>query len=315
MKIVITGALGLIGQNLAHIIRKNGLDAHLTSIDWLKAPHSNETKLFDAHISACFASPTALDAYRDADVIIHLAASVSVQDSVDQPLETFHNNATKVLAMMEFLRTNALSPRIIFASTGGAIVGDFDGPIDETTPAHPKSPYGASKLAAEAILDSFSRSYGFSCASLRFSNVYGPRGPRAQNVISLFCKTALDTGTLCITGDGKQTRDFIFAEDICDAIVAFITSEQTGVFQLGTEIATSINELAEIYREAFPATSLTITHVEGLSAEVRHNVSNTQKIRTTMGFNPKTPLKDGVLETLDWYRINYDSLTANRAER
>ncbi len=315
MKIVITGALGLIGQNLAHIIRKSEVEAKLTSVDWLSNPPQSETEIFDEHISACFASPVALEAYLDADVIIHLAASVSVQESVDQPLETFHNNATKVLTLMEFLRGNDLSPRIIFASTGGAIVGDFDGPIDETTPAHPKSPYGASKLAAEAILDSFSRSYGFSCASLRFSNVYGPRGTRAKNVISLFCESALGTGTLRITGDGEQTRDFIFSEDICEAILAFITSDHSGVFQLGTEIATSINELAEIYRGAFPGAPLTVSHVDGLPAEVRHNVSNTQKIRDVMGFLPQTSVEDGVLATLEWYRSNYDSLAAYPAQK
>lgn len=314
MKIVITGALGLIGQNLAHVIRKSNLTAYLTSIDWLPYPHSGEIDPFDEHISACFASPVALEAYRNADVIIHLAASVSVQESVDKPLETFHNNATKILSMMEFLRSNGLSPRIIFASTGGAIVGDHDGPIDETTPAHPKSPYGASKLAAEAILDSFSRSYGFSCASLRFSNVYGPRGPRAQNVISLFCESALSTGTLRITGDGEQTRDFIYSEDICAAILGFITSTHTGVFQLGTEIVTSINQLADIFRDAAPTSALTVSHVDGLAAEVRHNVSNTQKLRDTVGFAPKTSVQEGVIATLEWYRINYDSLIAYRAQ-
>jgi len=313
MRIVITGSLGLIGQNLAHIIRKSETEAELVSIDWLETPQASETEIFDQHISACFASPMALEAYHNADVIIHLAASVSVQESVDNPLETFHNNATKVLSMMEFLRSNRLAPRIIFASTGGAIVGDFDGPIDETTPAHPKSPYGASKLAAEAILDSFSRSYGFSCASLRFANVYGPRGPRAKNVISLFCESALSSNSLCITGDGEQTRDFIYSEDIAAAILAFINTPHTGVFQLGTEIATSINDLAAIYEGAFTGQSLKVSYVDGLAAEVRHNVSNTTKVRETVGFTPKTPLEEGILETLEWYRINYDSLTAYRA--
>lgn len=313
MKIVITGGLGLIGQNLAHKFRSHSSDVHLTSIDWLDAPQAHEIAPFDTHISACFASPTAFEAYRSADVIIHLAASVSVQDSIDTPVETFHNNATKILSMMEFLRQNALRPHIIFASTGGAIVGDHDAPIDENTPAHPKSAYGASKLAAEAILDSFSQSYGFSCTCLRFSNVYGPRGPRSNNVISLFCDSVIASNAISITGDGKQTRDFIYSGDVTAAIIKFVDSDLTGVFQLGTETATSINELGDIFASLSQSGALEITHTTALGAEVRHNVSNTSKIRSALGFEADTKLSDGIEETLEWYRSNFDSLLTYRA--
>lgn len=301
MRVLVTGGLGFIGQNLAIHLRRVEKDVKLVAIDWFKEASESEKALFDdVHIS-CFADDKVMELYRDADVVVHLAAYTTVQESIVDPLRSFDNNVVKTQKLLEFLRLNAPDTKVVFASTGGAIIGDYDGAINEDIAANPLSPYGANKLAVEGLLSAYRGSYGLSSASMRFSNVYGPNSWRKGSVISAFCKMYLQDGKLRINGDGLQTRDYIYVDDISDAITRVIQQDGQGVFQLGTGIGTSILEIADIFLSLDSARKIKLVHVDALPGEVRHNKADISRIRNQLGFNPTYSVERGIRETVEWF--------------
>lgn len=309
MNIVITGGLGFIGRNLARYIRRQTNDASVHCVDWFAQAARSDRDGFDSCMTACFAAPEAAELYRSADVVVHLAATTTVQDSVRNPAQSFENNVVKSQRLLEHLRKVAPGCHVVFASTGGAIIGDYDGAIHEDVAARPVSPYGATKLAVEGLLSAYAGSYGMATAALRFSNVYGPHSERKTSVVAEFCKAYLGNGELRINGDGAQTRDYIYVDDICQAIWRTISRRATGVFQLGTGVGTSILDLVDTLRSLDPRKPLQIRHGPSLDGEVRHNVCNIGHARRTLGFSPKYTLRDGVGETLAWF----NSLSTTRA--
>lgn len=302
MRIVLTGGLGFIGQNLSRHLRTRLPGVDLTAIDWFESAAEDERVSFDHVLCDCFASAQALERYEDADVVVHLAARTTVQESIDNPLATFDQNVVKTQAVLEHLRLRVPKAKFIFASTGGAIIGDYDGAINEQVNPRPLSPYGASKLAVEGLLSAYQGSYGLRSASMRFSNVYGPNSRRKSSVVAAFCKQIAQDNTVRINGDGEQTRDYIFVQDIAEAITRVIeVPEATGVFQLGTGTGTSINSLVGIFQQVLSDNPPAILPAPALRGEVRHNRCDITRIRTELGFTPQWSLPDGVRATLDWF--------------
>lgn len=298
MRVVVTGGLGFIGQNLAaRLSRLTGV--HLTAVDWLSGAAPSEKAGYDRVLNACFADPATLPVYLGADVVVHLAAQTTVQDSVRSPMNTFAENVVKTQYLLEFLRLRVPGAKLIFASTGGAITGDHDGAISESLAPRPLSPYGASKLAVEGMLLAYAGSFGMNTAALRFSNVYGPLSARKGSVIATFCRQALETGQLTVNGDGRQTRDYVHVDDICAAIAEVIWQDARGTFQLGTGTATSILDLVATFRSIDPA--LRIVHAPALPGEVRHNRADISHAAATFGFSPCIGLANGIHQTLDWF--------------
>ncbi len=171
MKIVITGGLGFVGRNLGLHLRRVAQEHELHSIDWFDGAADADHAIFDSSTVGCFAGEEARHVYEDADVVVHLAATTTVQESVDDPHLSFTNNVVKTQALLDHLRAVAPNVHFVFASTGGAIIGEHDGPINEEIPPRPVSPYGATKLAVEGLLSAYSGSYGMPAAAMRFSNV------------------------------------------------------------------------------------------------------------------------------------------------
>lgn len=302
MKIVITGGLGFVGQNLAHFLRRMSNQCELHCIDWLEIAPKEDHAVFETSSQKCFADPDVLGVYENADVVVHLAATTTVQESIQDPLNSFENNVIKTQRLLDHLRVAAPNAHFVFASTGGAIIGEHDGAIDETIAAKPVSPYGATKLAVEGLLSAYTGSFGMRAASLRFSNVYGPNSARKTSVIAEFCKACLDHRELCVNGDGLQTRDYIYVDDVCDAIWRVIQKRATGTFQLGTGVATSILDLVSILQRLDETKSIAITHAPALNGEVKHNVCDITHATQTLGFRPKYSLERGVDETLTWFQ-------------
>jgi len=302
MRIVITGGLGFIGQNLSVYLKSRDQSFDLIAIDWLADATTEDTEYFDDVASCCFSSTAALELCLDADVVVHLAACTCVRRSVEDPETTFQENVTKTQILLDYLRKNSPKTKVIFASTGGAIVGDYDGAVHEGIAPCPVSPYGASKLAAEGLLSAYKGSYGLNFAALRFSNVYGPRSHRNSSVITSFCKSYLKDGKMHINGDGEQTRDYIFAGDISEAIWCAIEKDAKGVFQLGTGRAVSVNELVDVFESLDSDNRFERIHGPALKGEVRHNKADISHIRKTLGFEPTDALEDGIRETLEWFR-------------
>ncbi len=300
MRIVVTGGMGFIGQNLARYLRQNCPDVHLTSIDWFEGADVAEKAAFDEAYVSCFSDDRIMDLYRSADILIHLAAYSTVQGSIADPQRCFLNNVVKTNALLEFLRLNTPDTKVIFASSGGAILGNQTGAIHENLPAKPLSPYGASKLAVEGLLSAYTGSYGMSTASLRFSNVYGPHSLRQDSVITRFCKSYLTDGRLQVFGDGKQTRDYMYVDDVSEAVLRVIQKDIRGTYQLGTGTATSVLDLVRIFQSLGKNNSVRIEHYKPLPGEVRHNRADITRMKQDIGFVPSTTVEQGIHMTLAW---------------
>ncbi|MEO0831046.1 MAG: NAD-dependent epimerase/dehydratase family protein [Pseudomonadota bacterium] len=302
MKVVLTGGLGFIGQNLAHHLKSKPEEYHLTAVDQFTDAADDEKAPFDHILHADFAAGEALELYEGADVVVHLAARTTVQESIDDPLATFEQNVVRTQTVLDHLRTRAPGAKFVFASTGGAIIGEWPDAIHEEVNPKPLSPYGASKLAVEGLLSAYRGSFGLSSASMRFANVYGPNSRRKGSVIAAFCKRYLNDGTVQINGDGKQTRDYIYVADIAEAIARVIEKDAQGVFQLGTGRGTSINEVVEMFNAVAADAPPKVVAAPALKGEVRHNRADISRARDVLGFEPAWSLEDGIRSTLHWFK-------------
>lgn len=302
MRIIVTGGLGFIGTNFARYMRHMAPKAKLIAVDWREDSTAEARALFDHVHIGDFAAPDAAALYAQADVVVHLAATTTVQESIEDPYRSFENNVIRSQVLLDVLRARAPECHFVFASTGGAIIGEHDGAINETIPPRPVSPYGASKLAVEGLLSAYTGAFGLRAAALRFSNVYGPGSAHKGSVVAAFCRAYLDTGALIVNGDGSQTRDYVYVADICQAILRTIQTQATGPFQLGTGRATSILDLVDAFQRLSPAARLTVQHRPALTGEVKHNLCDITHARQVLGYAPDYSLDRGLRQTLDWFR-------------
>ena len=182
--------------------------------------------------------------------VIHLAAHTNVVESVKTPELNLETNVRGTFNLLQASVQHDVE-RFIFASTGGAIVGDVEPPVHEDMAPHPISPYGASKLAAEGYCSAFWGSYGLKTVCLRFSNVYGPFSYHKGSVIAKFFRQVQLGEPLTVFGDGEQTRDFIYVEDLCQGIIRALEAPLLfgQAIQLGSGREISINQLVDLMRQ------------------------------------------------------------------
>jgi UDP-glucose 4-epimerase len=247
-------------------------------------------------------------AVKGADVVIHLAAFGSVVDSVEDPVENFEIN---VRGTFEMLRGAAAADvgRFVFASTGGAIMGNQTPPVNEESLPWPISPYGASKLCGEAYLHAFAGSFGVQPVALRFANVYGPFSAHKQGVVTRFIRAALAGGTFEIFGDGNASRDFLHVDDLCRGILAAADSDLADeVVHLASEQETTIDELARVILDVV-GSDVDIVHHPKRPGEVERNFATSDRARELLGWEPRLSLRDGMATTVDWFRA-HDTITA-----
>jgi UDP-glucose 4-epimerase len=166
----------------------------------------------------------------------------------------------------------------------------------------PISPYGASKLAIEGYLSAYSGSYGMLPISFRFSNVYGPRSFHKGSVVAAFLRAVLAGKRLAVYGDGEQTRDFIFAGDLCKVIIDSLESETTGVFQLGSGKPTSVNALlAAMSKVVGEDLFARVDYQPARQGEIIRTYCDISLARSRLGFDPRVPLEQGLAATWEWF--------------
>ena len=235
-----------------------------------------------------------------AEVVIHLAAHTSVTELVAAPLHNFDVNVRGTLTVLEAMRELGI-PRLINASTGGGLMGEGAPPIHEDVPPRPKAPYGASKMATEGYCMAYAGSYGISTLSLRFSNVYGPGSGHKNSAVAAFFRQIAANQPVTIYGDGAQSRDFIFVEDLCDGIVSAINAPAEGVMQLGSGVATTVNDLLDQIAETVAPLPVKRIYTDGRRGEIRHTFCDITRARNLLGFSPKTSLPEGLSATWAWF--------------
>lgn len=250
---------------------------------------------------------TCLNCCQGIDIIVHLAANTGVEPSVEDPRKDMESNVMGTFNMLEGARHNGVK-RFVFASSG-APVGECQPPIHEELAPHPVSPYGASKLAGEGYCSSYYRTFGIETISLRFGNVYGPGSGHKNSVIAKFIKQAIEGKTLEIYGDGNQTRDFIYIDDLIQAIRLSAAVEGIGgnVFQIATNHETAVREMTNMLLPVlsdFGYKNVTVEHSEPRQGDVNRNFSDTTKALEILGWRNEIYLRTGIKNTVEWFLEN-----------
>lgn len=320
---LITGGCGFIGTSLIGYLRKNTND-RIRVVDNLtigtkenlsRITDFQEVKIEDIEYEQLSKSVQlivgdirdenlALAATKNIDIIVHLAANSGVIPSIENPRLDCITNVIGTLNYLEGARINQVQ-RFIFASSGGTVIGNCEPPIHEEMMPHPVAPYGASKSAGEGYCSAYFNTFGVQTIALRFGNVYGIGSNHKNSVVAKFFRRAIAGEVLEIHGDGVQTRDFIYLDDLIDAIVKAATTPNVGgeIFQIATSSETSINELAEKVIEVLKKRNIDAKskYANPLSGEVRRNFADTSKAKEKLDWQARTSLEKGLLETLDWF--------------
>lgn len=246
----------------------------------------------------------AVSVTRGADIIVHLAANTGVGPSVEDPRADCYANVIGTFNYLEAARINKVD-RFVFASSG-APAGEVEPPIHEELPPHPVSPYGASKLAGEGYCSAYFKSFDVKTVALRFGNVYGPGSIHKGSVVAKFIKRALDNVPLEIFGDGSQTRDFIYIDDLIHALYLAATKPDVGgeTFQIASNKETTVGEMTEKLVKCLKQKGIDrvrVINTEVRVGDVKRNFSDTSKAKNILGWQPDMKLDDGIAMTIDYF--------------
>ena len=305
MRVLVTGAAGFIGRWVVGELLAQGHD--VLPIDNLVAGDTAALDDFAGHSGLRpFEQGDVRDAaacrrwMRDVDAVAHLAASISVQDSIDDPATTFDNDVVGTFNVLEAAR--ATGSRVLFMSTCMVYDrADADG-IAEEHPTKPASPYAASKLAGEALTLSYHHAYRLPTTVVRPFNTYGPfqRSVGEGGVVAIFTRRSLLDEELRIFGDGTQTRDLLYVEDCARFVAAALTSDRvTGrILKAGTGLDVSVNDLAALI-EPDPARIVHVPHIHPQS-EIAVLRCDPRLARELLGWRPEVSLGDGLGRVRAW---------------
>ncbi len=298
---LITGGCGFIGTNLVQRLCRS--DYRVRVLDNCSVGGDEPTDGVE-FIRGDVCDENAVRAAVDGvDVVIHLAAQSGVIPSIEDPLKDFEVNAAGTVNLLMAAR-NADVARVVYASSNAAL-GEVPNPFEESKAPNPISPYGASKLAGEAYCLAFNGSFGLGTVALRFANAYGPFSSHKNSVVAKFLKRALDGQPLIIYGDGSQTRDFIYVEDLCDAIILAAQVDCAGeIFHIASGVETPIIDLAHITQEIV-GPDVRILFEERRQGEAYQISVSIEKARRLLRFSPRVELREGVRDTHGWFVTHY----------
>lgn len=307
MNVLVTGGCGFIGANLIRLLVDDA-GCNVTVLDNLSKGSLDNIK--DVAIHRFIESDITqyngfLQDVDGVDAIIHLAAFGSVVESIVTPEENFNVN---VLGTFNVLRAAAKHgvKKIVFASTGGALIGNATPPVNESSTPLPISPYGASKLACEGYCSAFSNSYDIDITSLRFANVIGPFSGHKKGAVTQFFKAIHNNDPIEIYGDGSASRDFLHVRDLCDGIRLALNSDNKGynVYHLASGNETSVNDLALKIIDAAGKNDHPIIYHDKRKGEVDRNFATFDRAKRKLGFEPKFTLDEALVDTWKWFKEN-----------
>ena len=310
-KILVTGGVGFIGSHLVDRLLNESFK--VTVVDNLDTgrlqniAHHKGREEFHFMQGDIRDFDLVKEAMKDIDVVFHEAALASVTLSVKNPIITNEINVTGTLNLLK-VSSDLCVKRFVYASSA-AVYGDTPSPQkrEDVTP-NPTSPYGASKLAAENYVKLFHKVYGLETVSLRYFNVYGPRQrfdiqSAYGGAITIFTNRLLKNMPPIIYGDGEQTRDFVYIQDVVEAnMLALNTKNAAGeVFNIGTGTNISVNQVAEILKDIMNRKDLKNVHADPRPTDIRHGYADISKAKRMLGFQPKVSIKEGLKKLVNWY--------------
>ena len=300
LKVLLFGGGGFVGSNFNELYSQR-LD--ITNVDSGRLV----TGAFEYHrLDLTEVSVNLLcDLMINYDVVINLAAITRVVESLEQPHSVYLINTkiqANILEAQRILKAarnkNLVS---IFASTGGAIAGETQEVITETIKADPISIYGASKLASEALTRSYCSSFGIDARIVRFTNIYGKFCDHKESVVAAFCKKILKNEPVTLRGNGLMRRDYIYADDACDAIFRVITKGKAGeIYLIGSGQTINLHELIRTFQSFAPQLSQMI--IPDKIGEVSSVTCDVSKARRVLGWSARTALEDGLFATYEYLK-------------
>jgi UDP-glucose 4-epimerase len=296
MHVLVTGGAGFIGSHSVEALVEDG--ARVTVLDNFSSgkreylPRHSSVTVIEGDIRD---AATVQDAMRGASHVLHLAAQVSVQASVDDPVSSASHNVTGFLNVANCARRCG-AIRFVYASSAAVYGAPKFLPLDETSPCAPTSPYGVEKLIDDQYAQLFAALYGFEALGLRYFNVYGPRqDPRSPyaGVISRFAERLVAKQPLIVFGDGEQTRDFVFVKDVARVNRAALKSVARGVVNVGTGISVSLRELIAMLGRCSGRTP-EVRFDPPAPGDIRQSAMRPDRMRAVLQFVPATPLEQGL---------------------
>lgn len=303
-KVVVTGGAGFIGSHIVEYWLGAGAEVHI--IDNLRTGFLSNVQLFpDAvfHNGSITDRKLVFDVLRNADYVHHLAAFVSVPESIEKPVECYDININGLLNVLDGSKEFGIK-KIVFSSSAAVYGDNPESPKRISTKTGPKSPYGSTKLEGEEHLKSFHDLHGLGAVSLRYFNVFGPRqDPKSQYAaaVPIFINRALKNEPVIIYGDGSQTRDFIFVKDVVNAnLIAATNNNVNGVFNVASGCAVSILQIAEsIIR--ITGSSSKIEFRGERAGDIKHSLASIDETKMDLGFSPQSDLAEGLEKTIEYY--------------
>jgi len=304
MRVLVTGGAGFIGSHIVDAYLSLGHD--VTILDDLSTGRKENLNpratFFRADIRDADAVEEVFRKNRF-DVVNHHAAQMDVRKSVADPVFDASVNLLGVLTLLEAaVRTQV--KKVVFASSGGAIYGEQDFfPADESHPTRPISPYGVAKLGTEQYLFYYKAVHGLQYVCLRYANVYGPRqSPEGEaGVVAIFTNKMLKGEEPVINGEGKQTRDYVFAGDVVRANVLALDAPSSDMFNIGTGVETDVNTLFRHLR-TLSGSSAREVHGPAKMGEQMRSVLSSAKIAHALGWKPTVRLEEGLGKTVEYFR-------------
>ncbi|MFZ5645016.1 MAG: NAD-dependent epimerase/dehydratase family protein [Bacillota bacterium] len=301
-KYLITGGAGFIGVNLIHMLKDTAGEIRVLDNFSLGSPELLENLDVEVIRGDICSVDDIENSIKGMDVVVHLAAHTRVIESVENPVENFSINVAGTFNLLQSAVKHNVG-KFIFASTGGAIVGDQTPPVHEKMVPRPISPYGASKMAGEGYCSAFYGAYGLPTVCLRFSNVYGPYSLKKGSVVAHYFKNILEGKPLIVYGDGTQSRDYIYVKDLCRAIMLSAECEGANgeIFQIASGIEVELNKLIDEIRETIYPGKPEIIYADFRKGEIYRNFADISKAKELLGYSPGVPLKEGLKNTWQWF--------------
>ena len=303
-RILVTGGAGFIGSHLVEALLGKGYNVRVLDnlstgkVDNLPVGHAN----LDLMVGDVADGAVVEQAMRDCSAVVHLAAVASVQASVDDPVGTHQSNFVGTLNVCEKMLKAGIK-RVVFASSAAIYGNNGEGSaIDEDTPKSPLTPYAADKLASEYYLDFYRREHGLEPVVLRFFNIFGPRQDPSSpysGVISIFSERAQKGLPITVFGDGEQTRDFVYVEDLVDVLVQAIDKPQveSGAVNVGWNQATSLKQMLEALKVVVGELP-PVSYGPARSGDIRHSRANNQRLLERFVPPAQTPMSVGLARLL-----------------
>lgn len=302
--VVVTGGAGFIGSHLVDALVKVSERVYVIDKNKPSVKKKNKKAVYkkidirDGDIESILKK-------EKPEIVFHLAAHIDDRESVHEPVMNAQHNLIGTLRLLEAVQKFGKS-RVIFASTGGVIYGEQDElPVTEEAIAQPLTPYAVSKLTGERYLHFYHQVHGVPYTALRFGNVYGPGQDQSAEcgAIAIFTARLLQGEQVFINNDGETTRDYVYIDDVVDALMKAAELNQVGIYNIGTGVETSTLQLFDLVRDAIGIQAAPDFREE-VEDVIKRSALDSSKAKRDLNWEPSVTIVDGIEETVNWYREN-----------